>query len=85
VSNHPTSFVGDVRVAIKTAVEAAIPGALCEATGGGGHFEIVVTSAAFADKTLLAKQRMVLSAVAHLMAGADAPVHAVDSIVTKLP
>lgn len=85
MSHHPTSFVGDVPTAIKTAVEAAIPGAVCVARGGGGHFEIEVTAAAFADKSLLAKQRMVLSAVAHLMAGNEAPLHAVDSIVTKLP
>ena len=85
MSHHPTSFVGDPRAAIKSAVEAAIPGAVCEATGGGGHFEIAVTAAAFAGQSLLNKQRMVLSAVAHLMAGDQAPVHAVDSIVTKTP
>ena len=83
MSDHPTSFVGDVRAAIKTAVEAAIAGARCEATGGGGHFQLVVTSTAFAGQSLLNQQRMVLSAIAHLMKGEDAPVHAVDSIVTK--
>jgi hypothetical protein len=39
MSHHQTSFIGDVRTAIKTAVEAAIAGSTCEATGGGGHFE----------------------------------------------
>ena len=85
MSHHATTFVGDVRAAIKSAVEAAIPGAVCEASGGGGHFEISVTSAAFQGQSLLNKQRMVLSAVAHLMKGEAAPVHAVDSIVTKTP
>ncbi len=85
MSDHPTSFVGDVRAAIKTAVEGAIAGARCEASGGGGHFEIVVTSAAFAGKSLLDKQRMVMNAVAHLMKGEGAPVHAVDKIETRTP
>ncbi len=83
MSHHPTSFVGDVRAAIKAAVEQAIPGARCEASGGGGHFEIVVTSQAFAGQSLLNKQRMVLGAIAHLMKGEDAPVHAVDKIETR--
>jgi acid stress-induced BolA-like protein IbaG/YrbA len=83
VSFHATSFVGDVRAAIKNAVETAIPGARCEATGGGGHFEIVVTASAFAGQSLLNKQRMVLNAIAHLMKGEDAPVHAVDKIETR--
>ena len=85
MSHHPTSFVGDVRAAIKTSVEGAIAGATAEVSGGGGHFEIVVTSTAFAGQSLLAKQRMVLSAIAHLMKGEDAPVHAVDKIETKTP
>jgi stress-induced morphogen len=85
MSDHPTNFVGDVRAAIKTAVEAAIVGARCEATGGGGHFEIVVTSAAFSGQSLLNKQRMVLSAIAHLMKGDGAPVHAVDKLETLTP
>ena len=85
MSHHPTSFVGDVRQAIKSAVEQAIPNCTCEATGGGGHFEIIATSAAFNGQSLLNKQRMVLNAIAHLMKGEDAPVHAVDKIETRLP
>ena len=85
MSNHPTSFVGDPRTAIKSAVEAAIVGSACQAEGGGGHFTITVTAAAFAGQSLLSKQRMVLSAIAHLMKGDDAPVHAVDSLVTNTP
>lgn len=83
MSDHPTSFVGDVNAAIKSAVETAITGARCESNGGGGHFNIKVTAAAFEGQSLLNKQRMVLSAIAHLMKGDGAPVHAVDSLVTK--
>ena len=85
MSHHPTSFVGDPRVAIKEAVEKAIVGSTCTAEGGGGHFNITVTAAGFAGQSLLAKQRMVLQAIAHLMKGEDAPVHAVDTLVTNTP
>ncbi len=83
MSDHPTSFVGDVNAAIVAAVEAAIAVSRCESSGGGGHYNIVVTAAAFEGQSLLAKQRMVLNAIAHLMKGEQAPVHAVDSIITK--
>ena len=85
MSHHPTNFVGDPVVAIKQAVEAAIADSRCEASGGGGHFHITVTSAAFAGQSLLNKQRMVLNAIAHLMKGDAAPVHAVDTLITNLP
>jgi acid stress-induced BolA-like protein IbaG/YrbA len=70
---------------IRAAVSDAIPGAAVQVTGGGGHFSIEVTAAAFAGKTLLEKQRMVYSAIADLMKGDDAPIHAVDRLVTKVP
>jgi hypothetical protein len=35
---------------VKSVIEAAIPGATAQVRGGGGHFEIEVTSAAFAGK-----------------------------------
>ena len=70
---------------VKSVIEAAIPGATAQVRGGGGHFEIEVTSAAFAGKRILEKQRMVLSAIAPLMAGEAAPVHAVDRLVCNTP
>lgn len=71
--------------AAKSAIEAAIPGAAVSVSGAGGHFEIQVISDAFAGKRELAKQRMVLSAIAPLMAGADAPIHAVDTLICRTP
>lgn len=70
---------------IKTAIETALPGASAEVGGGGGHYTITVTAAAFAGKSLLEKQRLVLSAIADLMKGDNAPVHAVDRLITKVP
>jgi stress-induced morphogen len=53
--------------------------------GSGGHFEIRVVSASFAGKNTLAKQRLVFSAIAHLMKGDGAPVHAIDKLETVAP
>ena len=83
MSDHPTDFQGDVCAAIRDAIGSKIPGAHVEASGGGGHYAIVVTSAEFAGKSMLASQRLVYGAIAHLMGGNQPAVHAVDSLITK--
>lgn len=85
MSSHPTDFKGSVTDAIREAVQAAIPDSHAVVDGGGGHYTIEVTAAAFEGKSLLQKQRMVLGSIKHLMAGERAPVHAVDSIKTHVP
>lgn len=71
---------------IRLLIESAVPGAQVEVHGaGGGHFRIAVVAAAFAGKSLLEKQRLVYGAIAPLMKGEDAPVHAIDQLVTKVP
>lgn len=69
----------------RSAIAAAIPGAHVAVRGGGGHFEIEVISDQFAGKRILDRQRMVLSAIAPLMKGSEAPLHAVDTLVCKTP
>jgi acid stress-induced BolA-like protein IbaG/YrbA len=83
MSSHPTDFQGDVLVALKQAIETAISGSTAEVSGGGGHFSLVVTASVFAGKGMLESQRLVYSAIAHLMKGDMAPVHAIDSLKTK--
>jgi acid stress-induced BolA-like protein IbaG/YrbA len=85
MSIHLTSFQGSVIDAIKKAIEDKLEGASADVSGGGGHYSIVVTSTVFAGKSMLESQRLVYSAIAHLMAGDDAPVHAVDSLKTRVP
>lgn len=85
MSSHPTDFQGSVTDAVREAIEAAIPDARAVVTGGGGHYTIEVTSPAFAGKGMLESQRLVYSAIAHLMKGDMAPVHAVDSLKTRTP
>lgn len=68
------------------AVAAKLPDATVEVTiGSPGHYSLAVTSAAFAGKTPVAKQRLVYSAISHLMAGDAAPVHAIDKLITRDP
>ncbi|MBX3155358.1 MAG: BolA family transcriptional regulator [Deltaproteobacteria bacterium] len=85
MSHHPTDFVGSVEEAIRTGVRDKLPDAEVEVSGGGGHYTIRVVSTAFAGKSMLEQQRLVLGAIKHLINGANPPVHAVDSLVTKTP
>jgi acid stress-induced BolA-like protein IbaG/YrbA len=85
MSHHPTDFQGSVTDAIRDAILDKLPGAEVQVSGGGGHFSIVVVSPEFAGKSMLAQQRLVYGAIAHLMAGDRAPVHAVDSLRTLVP
>jgi stress-induced morphogen len=71
--------------AIKTAIEERIEGANVTVLpgSGGGHYTIEVISPAFSGKSMLESQRLVYGAIAHLMKGDAAPVHAVDKLTTK--
>ena len=70
---------------IKAKILNALPDAIVSVDGGGGHFTIEVTSAAFEGKNTLQRQRIVYKAIWDLMAGDNAPLHAVDSMVCKTP
>jgi len=85
MSDHPTDFQGSIEDAIRAAIQSAIEGATVDVSGGGGHFTIAVVSPAFAGKGMLESQRLVYGAIAHLMKGDRAPVHAVDSLKTRTP
>ena len=85
MSNHPTNFQGNVIEALTNAITAQIPDARAVVNGGGGHYTIEVVSAAFAGKNTLESHRLVYGAIAHLMNGDAPPVHAVDSLKTKVP
>jgi acid stress-induced BolA-like protein IbaG/YrbA len=85
MSSHPTDFQGSVIDALREAIEQEIPDSQAEVSGGGGHFSIEVVSPVFEGKNMLASQRLVYAAIAHLMQGETAPVHAVDSLKTRTP
>ena len=69
---------------IRNAILDAIDGAEVDVHGAGGHFEIRVASREFEGKSRVAQQRLVYRAIAHLMDGAAAPVHAVDRLETTV-
>lgn len=78
--------MSDTKEQIKSAILAKIPdGNVVVEAGSGGHFTIAVTSPVFAGKSMVESQRLVYGAIAHLMKGDGAPVHAVDKLTTKTP
>ena len=85
MSSHPTDFQGSVVDALRTAIESKIADSKADVSGGGGHFTIEVVSPAFAGLGMLESQRLVYAAIAHLMKGDLAPVHAVDKLKTRVP
>lgn len=76
----------DVLDSIRRAILEKIPDAAVDVQpGSGGHYSISVVSPVFAGKGMLESQRLVYGAIAHLMKGDGAPVHAVDKLTTKAP
>ena len=76
----------DVLAAIRTAILDKIPDASVQVEpGSGGHYTIAVVSPVFAGKNMVESQRLVYGAIAHLMKGDGAPVHAIDKLTTKTP
>ncbi len=79
---EPTEVVALIRAAI----EKALPQADVQVRPGGpGHYDVSVTSAEFAEKSRVAQHKLVYAAIAHLMSGSDAPVHAVDRLECSVP
>jgi len=85
MSEHLTTFEGSIGDAIREAIVAKLADAVVDVAGQGGHFTIHVVSAAFADKNMLERQRLVYAAITELMAGTAPPVHAVDRLTTATP
>jgi stress-induced morphogen len=79
-------IMNDTTEALKEAITKALPEAQVNVRNpSGGHFEIAVVSPAFAGKSPVAQQRLVFSAIAHLMKGDAAPVHAIDKMDLRTP
>lgn len=68
---------------IARAIEAEIPGARAEVTPGlPGHFEVRVVAEVFREGTRVEQHQRVYRAIAPLMEGERAPVHAIDRLET---
>ena len=70
---------------IKQAIETSVPDSTAKVGGDGRHFEIQVVSPVFEGKRTLEKQRIVYAALNDLMAGSNAPVHAIARLETLTP
>lgn len=55
--------------------ESALHAGHAGARGGGGHFQLVLVSQAFAGQSLIARHRLVYQALGDLMTG---PIHALS-------
>lgn len=75
-----------VAAQLREAIQQAMPGAEVRVSAGQpGHFSLSVRSAQFQSQSRVACQRLVLKAIAPLMSGERAPVHAIDQLETLLP
>lgn len=71
----------DISSEIKQRIEAAIPNAKVEVlTGSGRHYEISIISASFDGLSQVKQHQMVYATITDLMAGNDAPIHAIDKM-----
>jgi acid stress-induced BolA-like protein IbaG/YrbA len=76
----------DLTDEIRRAIAGTLPDARIEVVAASpGHFAIRVVSSAFAGRSRVAQQQLVYGAIAHLMQGDAAPVHAIDRLQTELP
>jgi stress-induced morphogen len=72
-----------ISAALEQAILKAVPDAAVEViSSGGGHYSLQVRSPAFRDRSTLERHRLVYAAIAPLMAGDNAPVHAIDTLKT---
>jgi len=85
MTTNMTGSRNSVVDSLRLSIEEKIPNAVAKVSGAGGHFSIEVVSPKFEGMSRLDSQRLVYSAITHLMLGDQAPVHAVDSLKTLTP
>jgi stress-induced morphogen len=72
---------------ISARIRKALPDAdvrVVDTTGGGDHFAATVISAAFVDKGMVDRHRLVYAALADVIHGSAAPIHAL-ALTTETP
>jgi acid stress-induced BolA-like protein IbaG/YrbA len=84
ILSSPPPEPEEVAARLEQAILSALPGARVGVTPrGAGHFELEVVASEFEGLPRLRQQQRVYAAIAPLMSGDDAPVHAVDRLVTR--
>ena len=85
ILSSPTAST-DVARDLGRAIADALPDAKIDVRAlSPGHFEIRVESASFEGLSRLRQQQRVYAAIAPLMKGDAAPVHAIDRLQTSTP
>ncbi len=75
----------DLSSEIKSRIEQAISNSQADVINGGNrHYSLTVTSKTFSDLPLVKQHQLVYAAIKDLMAGNDAPVHAIDKMEIKI-
>ncbi len=86
ILSEPPPEPEEVAGRMRQAILSAFPGARVSVQArGAGHFEVEVVSDDFAGLSRVKQQQRVYAAIAPLLAGDGAPVHAIDRMVTRTP
>jgi acid stress-induced BolA-like protein IbaG/YrbA len=86
ILSSPPPEPAEVAARLRDAILASLPDArVAVEARGAGHFEIEVVSDAFAGLSRVKQQQRVYAAIAPLLRGEGAPVHAIDRMVTRTP
>ena len=86
IRSSPSASTDDVKRDLERCIARALLEAEIQVTAvSPGHFAIRVVAAAFDGLSRVRQQQLVYGAIAHLMKGDTAPVHAIDRLQTELP
>jgi stress-induced morphogen len=86
ILGSPSSDGRDMQQELERAVREVFPdGTVDVEANSPGHYSIRVVSASFDGQTRVKQQQRVYAAIAHLMKGDAAPVHAIDRLRTEVP
>jgi acid stress-induced BolA-like protein IbaG/YrbA len=84
ILSSPPPEPEEIAQRLGAAIREALPGAqVAVHAGSAGHFELEVTASALAGLSRVKQQQAVYAAIAHLMAGDSAPVHAIDRMTIR--
>lgn len=82
LGDDSADIIEQMRTAIKAAVDCEDLSVEC---GSPGHYAVRVVSGVFAELNRVKQQQLVYGAIAHLMKGDAAPVHAIDRLECVVP
>ncbi len=82
LGDHSAQVIERIRTAIENTIDCR---ELSIDAGGPGHFSIRAVSDAFAGQSRVKQQQLIYGAIADLLQGDQAPVHAIDRLECVVP